>query len=74
MPMTVAGERQAYRSLGWPWPQLSRSIKRLCGAGIPFVVGRWGSLFPLPGTVTIVVGAPLAPPDDLVRASSASLS
>ena len=34
-------------------------LKRLFGIGLPLVYGRFGTLMPFPGRVTIVVGRPL---------------
>ncbi len=52
---------------------MSRVLKRLFNVGMPLVIGRWFSLMPFSGRITIVFGKPLevgkaviGPPDSLV--------
>ena len=58
---------------------VSGLLKRTLGIGLPLVYGRFGTLMPFPGRVTIVVGRPIEvgqptaqPTDDAVDAVHAA--
>lgn len=69
VPIFVFGERRAYRTNHFLTQFVSPLLKAACNIGVPCVRGRWGTLMPFPGPVTIVVGKPLdatPPPRDAV--------
>ncbi len=62
VPVFVFGERKAYHTSVLLTKIFSRFFKRLCNIGMPLPRGRWFTLMPFPGPITIVIGPPIAVP------------
>lgn len=59
VPVFVFGERRAYRANVFLTKVVSRVLKRLFNIGMPLVTGRWFTLMPHAGRITLVFGRPI---------------